>query len=249
MNNILIDILKNFDPQNPTFRPTEIYNEGWLLKILLNEYSKPENREGLLKFSEGATWFSESMLPTKFTARKRGDNKAESRTNADGVIGHIKVGDEGKADLKLTDNAKQFDVIEAKMNSKLTKNVKNSPTYDQAARTVACMAETLDRNEIQPNTLNSLAYIVLAPEKHIDKNNFMELVTNDAIRKKVEERVNGYKNDDDYQIYKNWFEERFVPALDKTKLEVLSWESVIEQLPGGRKKEIREFYDKCLEYN
>jgi hypothetical protein len=39
-NTILIDLLNKFDPQKPTFRPSEIYNEGWLLRILLHEYSE-----------------------------------------------------------------------------------------------------------------------------------------------------------------------------------------------------------------
>ena len=222
--------------------------------MLLHEYSKSRIYDGILTFEEGAGWYSEAMLPTKFKARSRKDighkdKLAESRTNADGVIGHITVGNKGKADLELAENAKQFVVIEAKMNSKLSKGISNSDNYDQAARTVACMAETLDINEIQPAKLKSFAFIVLAPEEQIDKNNFKDLVTTDSIRMKVEERVNGYRNDGDYQIYKNWLEKSFEPVLNRIKLEVMSWESAIEQLPDGRIKELREFYEKCLKYN
>ena len=35
-SNIVAELIENFDPKHPNFRPTEIYNEKWLLKA----YSK-----------------------------------------------------------------------------------------------------------------------------------------------------------------------------------------------------------------
>ena len=61
-NDILIDLLKTFDPEHPNFRPTELYNEGWLLRIVLNEYSNHRITNQLLSFQQGATWFSEAMI-------------------------------------------------------------------------------------------------------------------------------------------------------------------------------------------
>lgn len=257
--NILIALLKKYDSSTPNFRPTEIYNEGWLLRIILNEYSKHENSSELLKFFKGATWFSEAMLPTKFKARlkeKIGDKDrlAESRTNADGVIGHIKVGTKGKADLELTNSASQFVVIEAKMNSKLSKNTSNVSGYDQAARTVACMAETIQRNKkVSLKDIKSLAYIVLAPagkfeEDPNDRGNsdFWTLVNRESIKKKVKSRVEIYKG---YGDYENWYYQCFEPTLEKTTLEVMSWETVIENLSGGPKDEVERFYKRCLTFN
>lgn len=250
-NSILIDLLENFDPKSPTYRPTEIYNEGWLLKILLHEYSEHRCEKGSLKFQDDAKWFSEAMLPTKFTARStkelgHKDTLAESRTNADSVIGHIEVGNKGKADLELAKNVKQFVVIEAKMNSKLTGYVSNVPGYDQAARTVACMAETLSVNKIHPDKMESLAYYVLAPEKRIGNSKFKELVDECSIKEAVRKRVGDYG---DEGVYKEWFEECFEPTLKKITLDVISWETVIEQLPNKSKEKVNHFYQLCLDYN
>ena len=249
-NDILIDLLKNYDLQNPSFRPTEIYNEGWLLRIILNEYSRHNSAFGLVSFRDNAIWFSEAMLPTKFRARKeigRSDPFAESLTIADGVIGHINVGNKGKADLELSEGATQFVVIEAKMNSKLSKRIRNSPEYDQAARTVACMAETIRLSEtINITDIRNLAYVVLAPEKRIGKSNLLELVDEDSIKKKVRTRVSNYGDEGDY---KEWYEKYFEPTLKKIKVDVISWEKVIDQLPVSAKKEVKYFYDLCLQYN
>jgi len=258
----LTDLLKNFDPKNPSFRPTEIYNEGWLLRVLLNEYSQHNRTNKLFPFHNDATWYSEAMLPTKFKARSkkvigRKDKHAESRTNADGVIGHINVGKKGKADLELADNATQFIVIEAKMNSKLSKGISNSDDYDQAARTVACMIETIRLNEnVKLSELDVLKFIVLAPHSKIehdpekkDKCDFWGLVCEKSIKKKVKARVGEYNGEKNFKKYDDWFNSCFNSALKKIDLEVISWENAIEQLPVGRIKRVREFYDKCLDFN
>mgnify|MGYP005851033369 CR=1 FL=1 len=254
-NKILYDLLEKFDLQNPTFRPTEIYNEGWLLRILLNEYSKLESRDGLLKFSKGATWYSEAMLPTKFKARPKKeighkDTLAESRTNADGVIGHIEVGNKGKADLELAKNAKQFVVIEAKMNSKLSKGISNSKEYNQAARTVACMAETIRLNkEVNLRDIENLAFIVLAPRGKIKDGDFSDEMEIESIKNKVKDRVEEYKGNKNSKYYTEWYYSCFSPLIDKIKIHKLSWETAIEKLPDVSKEKLNQFYQLCFKYN
>ncbi len=34
---ILSELLSSFNPDHPTFRPTEIYNECWLIKLALHQ--------------------------------------------------------------------------------------------------------------------------------------------------------------------------------------------------------------------
>lgn len=109
--NIIADLIGAFDPDNPNFRPTEIYNENWLLKAFLHLASEAEFRNSPFSFAKGSTWFSEALLPTAFRPNYRGDHLAETRTNADGVIGHILIGEKGKADLELQPDAHQFVVI------------------------------------------------------------------------------------------------------------------------------------------
>ena len=96
---IFSHLVSSFDPKKPNFRPTEIYNESWLVKIVLNQASTIGDEDHPLGFVPGSTWYSEAQLPTIFKPRYRGDLLGESRTNADGVIGHIRVGEKRKSIL------------------------------------------------------------------------------------------------------------------------------------------------------
>ena len=51
------------------------------------------------------------------------------------------------------------------MFSELSAGVTNAPYFNQAARTVACMAEVLQRANTSPKSFDNIAFYVLAPEK------------------------------------------------------------------------------------
>lgn len=259
---LLIDLLESLKNSKSKFRPTEIYNEGWLLRILLNEYSKKPDIESPLKFYPGADWYSEAMLPTRFKARNRDDKQAESRTNADGVIGHFNIGEKGKADLELKNDTKQFTVIEAKMKSPLTKGTKNASYYDQAARTVACMAEALSKKDLCGKDIDHISFLVIAPREKIisakkerKPDGLSSLVKKENIEGKVKDRVVEYKEGSDkfnkqehkYESYLAWHENYFKPLLELMNIELVSWESEITKLPDS--DPVMEFYEKCHKYN
>ena len=117
---IFSELISSFDPDNPNFRPTEIYQESWLIKLVLQQASTIDDVDHSLGFLPGSTWYSESQLPTAFKARRRGDPLAESRTNADCVIGNIIVGRKAEVDLELVRDTRQLTVIEAKIGSELS---------------------------------------------------------------------------------------------------------------------------------
>ena len=247
----LLDLLSSFDPSNPNFRHTEIYNESWLVKLVVHQASKMEGRDFPLRFLPGSRWFSESLLSTTFKARYRGDALAESRTNADCVIGHFLIGEEGKADFQLIDEPAQFTVIEAKIGSPLSKGTGNAPYYDQAARTVACMAETLSQVEVDPSEIERLELIVLAPDKSITKGTFSDYMTKESLRAKVERRVSEYESD--YRSKLDiWLGDYFFPILDHIELHVLSWEDAISWIRQEKPRtaeDLSAFYDQCLQFN
>ena len=137
------------------FPPTVLFNEDWLLRIVLDWFAASETAQEdghPLAPAPGARWYSEPLLPSAFLPRYRGDRLAESRTHADGVIGHIRVGRRGATDLSLCPNTDrpQLAVVEAKIYGGLSKGVRNAPFFDQAARSVACLAEILRRAERPP---------------------------------------------------------------------------------------------------
>lgn len=251
---LISDLLKTLQTGNHKFRPTEIYNEGWLLRILLNEYSKHPKIESPLKFHPGANWYSEAMLPTRFKARYQGDKKAESRTNVDGVIGHILVGEKGKADLELTDNATQLTVVEAKMNSPLSKGTTNAPGFDQAARTVACIAETLTNDQNKSlQKVDHTSFVLIAPEEEIKTGKFLVEMDKEKILGKVKARVENYENPNPkscWTDYENWFNECFMPVYDSIDITTISYESAINELANTESFEsLWDFYNKCKDYN
>ncbi|MDQ2949733.1 MAG: hypothetical protein M3Y27_27975, partial [Acidobacteriota bacterium] len=135
----ILDILGTVVGETPQLPPTIVFNEGWMLRLTLDCLSRLPRLEHPLAFSEGATWFSEALLPSAFRPRTQADKLSESFTHADGAIGHIEVARSGNAYLKLAAGASQFIVTEAKMFSALSSGVKNAPTFNQAARNVACM--------------------------------------------------------------------------------------------------------------
>lgn len=242
--NIIADLIEGFDPESPNFRSTEIYNENWLLRGLLHQVSQVSLPSSTFSFSSGSSWFSEAMLPTAFRARYRGDSLAESRTNADGVVGHILVGARAKADLELNSDARQSVVIEAKIGAPLPTGTRNAPGFDQAARNVACMAEVLRRASLHPSRLDHRSFVVLAPEKSVLAGTFSDEMDRDGMGEKILDRVSAYDGELDA-----WYEEWAKPTLRRVALRSVSWESAIQQLaavdPKGAES-LSEFYQLCL---
>jgi hypothetical protein len=120
-------IIESINSPIPHFPPTLIYNEGWLLRLVIDWFSQQKSISHPMVFEEKSFWFSEALLPSAFAPRYRGDKLAEARTDLDGVIGHFTIGDEGKADFALLSDATQFMALEAKVYSKLSATVKNTP--------------------------------------------------------------------------------------------------------------------------
>ncbi len=200
-----------------------------------------------LSFATNATWFSEALLPSAFLARYRGDKLAENWTHADGVVGHFLIGEEGKADLKLLPEARQFLVLEAKIFSGLSSGVSNARYYDQAARNVACMAEVLRRAGRHPSEITNLGFIVLAPASQIERGIFHKVVQNKSIFEKVRRRAQAYAGAQD-----QWFKEWFRPTWQQINVDCLSWEELIAvtaeyDLPTS--DSLRSFFDHCIKFN
>lgn len=247
MLSILTDLLSAYDPESPNFRPTEIYNESWLVKLIMSQASLIPADDHPLSFFPGSSWYSEALLPTVFKARTQGDPLSESRTNADGVIGHFRIGHKAKADFELLENPGQFTVVEAKVGAPLSSGVIHAKYFDQAARNVACMAECLALANLNPASLERLGFIVLAPAKAIDEGTFAEKMTKTSIQSKTEQRVTAYQGDLD-----RWFQEKFLPTLERVQLHSLSWEDSIDWIRAHNPQaaaQLDDFYQLCLKYS
>ena len=229
------------------FPATILYNEGWLLRLALDWFSRQGGDTHPLDFVSGARWFSEALLPSQFFARPGGDRLAEGWTHADGVIGHF--GFSGPtAEVRLADDATQMMVTEAKMFSRLSRGVKNASYFDQAARNVACLAEVLHRAGRRPDQFTSIGFLVLAPAEQIDAGEFDKEMTKQSICDKVSRRVSEYGD----SAKDRWLLEWFSPTLTKTCVECRSWEGIIDHVNSLDSRfgaDLHEFYNMCLQYN
>ena len=229
------------------FPPTLIFEEGWMLRILLAAHQKGYS---CFPFSalRDATWFSEGIIPTPFSATPY----AESGTHTDGIVGHLRIRENTKTGVLLDVNAKQFVVLEAKMKSGLSKDVTHADFYDQASRTLACMCKTIELSSSRLDKIKSLGFYVIAPETQINDNVFTEYLDLNHIKDTVERRVNQYKREECYSALQNWYQDNFLPFINIMEREnvigCIKWEDAIEKIDDeGERSAILEFLNKCYE--
>ena len=242
-----LNLLPNIDHGKPNFPPTTLYNEGWLLRLVVDWFSTSGITDHPLSFPIDGHWFSEARLPSAFLPRFKGDPLAESHTNADGVIGHFMIGSTGKTDLALTQDATHFVVLEAKLYSGLSKGVTNAKYYDQAARNVACIAEVLKRADRDPGSFSQLGFYVLAPNDQIKARTFNRLLDKQSINDKVARRVSSYDGERN-----EWFKDWFIPTLEVIDIQSISWEAVLDVIrekDSETGQSVIDFYSLCLRFN
>lgn len=239
-------ILERCGSERSSMPPTLLYNEGWMLRLLLEWFSQQPASGHPLSFPEGAQWYSEALIPSAFLPRKRGDKYAESWTHADGVIGHFEIGKNRDTDLTLLREATTLKVLEAKMLSKLSEGIKHAPYYNQAARNIACIAEILKRADKRPEEMLAVSFFLIAPSSQIKKG-VADKLSSESIRSVVNRRIVEYDEDKN-----EWYEQWFLPTLHAMDIRAISWEDILSYIKendpnvGG---ELCLFYEKCLEYN
>ncbi len=218
-----------------------------MLRLVLQWFAESHTTDHELSFAPNSRWFSEARLASAFLPRYRGDKQAEGYTHADGVIGHFEIGEAGQADLVLRSDAQQFIVLEAKMFSGLTKGVTNAPTYNQAARNVACMAELVRRSNRDPSILSSTAFFVLIPKEQIDAGVFANFIDKTSLERVVKIRVENYD-----PPKTEWFENWFLPTLSSIRVCCLAWETLVTFIKLADPTfgdDLETFYNRCLEFN
>lgn len=226
---------------------TALFNKKWMLRLLLDCFASSPRPGHPLSPANGARWFSDGLLATRFVGDGRGDKRAEGFTRADGAIGQFHPGAGGHGDLLLGPKATQFVIVATKLESALSTGARNAPYFDQAARTVACMARLLEKGKIRPESLATLSYQVIAPANRIKQGIFRKQLDKDSIRDKVRHRAEVFG-----AVHRSWIASWFEPALERMTVSALSWEELIATVrvadkPSGSM--LKEFYDRCLAFN
>lgn len=241
-------LLQACETISPYMPPTQLYNEGWMLRLVVAWFASLEIEidQHKLAVPTGSKWYSEALLPSAFLPESRGDSRAEAWTHADGVIGHFNIGRGAKGDLTLFKGATHFVVLEAKMFSRLSSGVKNASYYNQAARNVACIAEVLHRAGRSASEFRALGFYVLAPAFQIRQGIFEEQLRKESISKLVERRVRQYEGKRGV-----WFSDWFLTTLERLDIRAISWEDILSFLAEHDPSSVglQAFYERCLAFN
>jgi hypothetical protein len=249
----IIRMLQTCDTDHGVIPPTEVYNEGWMLRLILDWFSRQPASNHKLSFEKGARWYSEILLPSPFLPRFQKDPQAESYTHTDGVIGHFSMGRSGKGDIDLHPDATQLVVIEAKIFNRLSKGIRNFKNYDQAARTTACIAQTLSIINRQINDFSRLSFYVVAPQKQLKfEPTFQTFLNKDSIRIKVQKRTRAYSDSSEAEAKRKWFTTWFLPTLERIDIACTTWEEIISYIRSSDSANgdtLLAFYEKCLALN
>jgi hypothetical protein len=227
--------------------PTALFNEGWMLRLVLDWAAHHRAGIAALRFEEGSTWYSEALLASRFRPRQRGDAAGEGFTHADGIIGHFRVRPGGRGDIELLNGARQLTVVEAKMASGLSAGTTHAPDFNQAARNVACIAYLVSRARIDPSMMACLGFVLLAPEKRIVDGVFAAAMDKRAICEAVARRAQDFD-----AAASEWCKTSFEPVALHCSVTVVSWESVLSDaatVDSVAGEMLREFYAKCLLHN
>jgi len=242
------------------FPASEVFNEGWMLRLLLHAIQSLNVQKHPLSFVKGSSWYSEALLTSPFRPRFKQDRLGEGFTNADAVMGHFDFRSMTKTGLGLSKDAKQFIVLEAKMSSNLSSGTKNAPGYDQAARNVACMASTIAKSGLTLSSLDSIGFFVIAPEitkRRFRDTNLEACVNPESMCKVVGQRIAAYELSQRTEAIelREWEKGYFHPLVQRLSSEgtlaVLSWETLINEIGANNQEsgeELSRFYERCLDF-
>ncbi len=232
----MLELLKQYNMYEGSdlkhINPTEIFNEGWMLRFLIQLSIIQEIKFEGVDFGSLKNWTSEGLIDSPFVEKAR---YKEGYTHADAALGDFDVKYTENGKIKVDPDADFFGIIEAKMGSNLSNGTKHFPKYNQATRNIVCIAHNTIHSKCQSS------FWVVAPKDAIKKKkcNIASSLELNNIKNEIVERFGEESIDD--QIY--------IDIINEMSVKAITYESWIEQLSGEEKHEIGKFYEDCLIYN
>lgn len=139
------------------------------------------------------------------------------------------------------------------MFSSLSGGIRNAPFYDQAARTVACMAATIESSGKSVTDLESIGFYVLAPDEQIRRGIFDEQTKPESVLEKVQQRIGQYRKDKRKSAnLQSWQERALQPMVQRMSMRCWAWENAVDAIGAAKPAHgniVKEFYSLCLKYN
>jgi hypothetical protein len=226
------------------FPASELFSEGWMLRLLLDWYSRnrgPATVGHALHFYEGARWFSEASLRSPLK---------EDGAQADGVIGDFEIRDGTKSGTRVKPDAAQFVVVEAKMGSKIAKRTKKHEEYDQITRSILCACFEAAEGGVSPGALREgIRVVVVGPHELFERDEeARQLRANGALpfRDRAQKALvkQTWRKGVNPQTVREW--------LNCVEAVAVSWEEVLNAVFSVQPEvgvRFKEFYGHCRTAN
>jgi hypothetical protein len=235
--NSISSLIESIRGEQPRMNPTEIYNEGWMTRLLVY-YSVQENltmRE--IPFGDLHNWTSEGLISSPFVFANK---FREGYTHADMVLGDFSINYAERGEISVHSDAKLFGIIEAKMGSPLSSGTKHAPNYNQASRNIACIAYNTRGTHIPT------FFGVVAPASTLIKHQVEEKLSRSFYVREIEERFKMYEDENPIQEFKEEVYRRTLAI----RTFMLSYEEWIKSFEGKKcYDELAGFYEQCLKWN
>jgi hypothetical protein len=256
----ILDLLGACDSSVPRFPPTELFNETWMLRLVLDAMHRHSGSVGHLALAPIGAWYSEARLRSPFMPRRQGDPLGEGFTQADAVLGHFAFQAGTTAGLMLAPDATQFVVVEAKMFSNFSSGVQRVRAWNQAWRNLACMAFVLQAAGRRPSDLASVGFHVLAPRPGLrgPGTNLEACLDPERIATEVRARVASYAAADaaKHAELEAWHDAWFRPLIERMTttggLGVIPWDDCIAAVATADVADgasLDAFYRRCLNFS
>jgi len=235
-NESTIEKIKALDKLAEHINPTVIYNEGWMIRLLVMESIIEKLEIEGISFGNVASqnWTSEALIESPFLKAQK---YPERHTHPDIIFGDFCVDYAKCGKITLKDPPKRLGIIEAKMGSNLSQRTSYAEKYNQASRSICCLSHvTKDKPDCE------IFFIVAAPKKTIEKPIFVKQIKPENIKKQIEER---------FQLSSIEYLPGIRGQVENCKISTISYESWIDGLKknDGVEKELNKFYQKCLQHN
>ena len=238
----LLDLYKagRINPGKPEcrFPETLIFNEGWLLRCVLNAWLEESggSRFGFLPFPPGATCYSEGQLYTPFEH----GSLYERNTHVDGIVGGFSIPDT-KSGIVLEPHFQYIAAFEAKIFGPISRGVKNAPDYDQVSRTAACLINSILRAGEKHDYRAHLVVVYAEKNKYICRSDFGD----EYIESTIANRLQPFAVAHDRSSAIDRFSAGWREVLERLRVHFLTWEEVVADLEDDK---LSRFYDLCLEF-
>lgn len=253
--NDIIELTGDIDKR--ILSPKLIYNEIFLLSVIMSWFKKQKtfivnsdlDRKICKAFQlidDDARCYIDATLETPFKIRKKGekDPLAEVSSKVSGVVGHFNIlYGKKKERIVLKPEAKQFIVLETTLDKPLKKGTKKFKTYNQVARDIGCMIQTLNR--LENKFLDYLGLFVIAPDEMLKDETFKTYTYKPNIEKLIISRQEGYFDNND-------FIELFQKLFQRIDVDCIAYEDVlrfIKKNDSDYYDRLINFYELCLRYH